>query len=106
MGWGSLNLLATVGAAVIGASVLLFIINLWRSRSHGAIAPADPWGGGTLEWIWPFLSAVATTVLFIASIFTPWAVVWGAVPVAAAVTIWFWPRRGETMRHISLEQSP
>jgi cytochrome c oxidase subunit I+III len=56
--------------------------------------------------IWPFLSAVATTVLFIASIFTPWAVVWGAVPVAAAVTIWFWPRRGETMRHISLEQSP
>ena len=35
--------------------------------------------------IWPFVSAVATTVLFIGSIFTPWAVVWGSVPVAIAL---------------------
>jgi cytochrome c oxidase subunit 1 len=41
--------------------------------------------------IWPFLSAVATTVLFVASIFTPWAVVWGSIPVAIALTAWFWP---------------
>ena len=31
--------------------------------------------------IWPFLTAIATTVLFIWSIFTPWGVVYGAVPV-------------------------
>jgi cytochrome c oxidase subunit 1 len=41
---------------------------------------------------WPFLTAVATTILFIGSIYTPWAVVWGAVPVAAGATLWFWPR--------------
>jgi cytochrome c oxidase subunit I+III len=29
--------------------------------------------------IWPFLAAVAVTVLFVGSIFTPWAMVWGAV---------------------------
>jgi cytochrome c oxidase subunit 1 len=41
---------------------------------------------------WPFLTAVATTILFIGSIYTPWAVVWGAVPVAIAATLWFWPK--------------
>jgi cytochrome c oxidase subunit 1 len=43
--------------------------------------------------IWPFVSAVATTILFIGSIFTPWAVVWAAIPVAIATTFWFWPNR-------------
>jgi heme/copper-type cytochrome/quinol oxidase subunit 1 len=55
---------------------------------------------------WPFFSAVATTVLFIGSIFTPWAVVWGAVPVAIALTAWFWPRQDETAQHLELERSP
>jgi cytochrome c oxidase subunit 1 len=40
---------------------------------------------------WPFWAAVATTALFIGSIFTPWAVVWGAIPVAITLIIWFWP---------------
>ena len=31
--------------------------------------------------IWPLLTAIATTVLFIWSIFTPWGVVYGALPV-------------------------
>ena len=56
--------------------------------------------------VWPFVSAVATTVLFVGSIFTPWAVVWGAVPVAIALTAWFWPRHRETSRHLALEQRP
>ena len=30
--------------------------------------------------IWPFLTAIASTGLFIWSIFTPWGVVYGAVP--------------------------
>jgi hypothetical protein len=42
--------------------------------------------------IWPFLTAIATTVLFIGSIFTPWAVVWGAVPLFVAMVGWFWPK--------------
>jgi cytochrome c oxidase subunit I len=42
--------------------------------------------------LWPFISAVATGVLFISSIFSPWAVVFGAIPVAIALTAWFWPK--------------
>ncbi|MBC6982563.1 cytochrome c oxidase subunit I [Caulobacter sp. 17J80-11] len=43
--------------------------------------------------IWPFLAALATTVLFIGSIFSEWALVWGAIPLAIALTGWFWPKR-------------
>ena len=42
--------------------------------------------------IWPLLTALATTVLFIGSIFTPWAVVYGAVPVFITMIGWFWPK--------------
>jgi len=43
--------------------------------------------------VWPLLTAVATTALFIGSIFSPWAVVWGAVPVFITLTGWFWPKK-------------
>jgi cytochrome c oxidase subunit 1 len=55
---------------------------------------------------WPFLAAVATTILFVGSIFTPWAVVWGAVPVAIATTAWFWPKREMTGRRVDSELLP
>ena len=42
--------------------------------------------------IWPLWTALATTLMLISSIFTPWAVVWGAVPVAIALIGWFWPK--------------
>ena len=45
--------------------------------------------------IWPFLTAVATTGMFIGSIFTPWAVVIGAVPITIGLTAWFWPKEGK-----------
>jgi heme/copper-type cytochrome/quinol oxidase subunit 1 len=169
MGWDGLNLLATLGAVTIAVSMLLFVINVWRSRTHGEPAGDNPWGAGTLEWatsspppaanfdalpvvhgrealweeqreprqvrgiavhqrevlvttvldakpdhrlimpqpsIWPFASALATTVLFVGSIFTPWAVVWGAVPVAIALTFWFWPKPGETEHELLLEKKP
>jgi cytochrome c oxidase subunit 1 len=48
------------------------------------------------EWpspsIWPFLAAVATTFLFLGSIFTPWAIPLGAIPLAITLTGWFWPK--------------
>jgi cytochrome c oxidase subunit I len=56
--------------------------------------------------IWPFVSAIATTVLFIGSIFTPWAIVWGSIPVVVALTAWFWPTRRETARARALERAP
>jgi cytochrome c oxidase subunit 1 len=169
MGWGSLNLTATVGAFMIAVSVLLFIVNVLRSRRHGAPAGNDPWGAGTLEWsvaspppagnfemvpvvhardplweagklpshvtglandyreilvtsvadaeldhrlwlpsssIWPFLTAIATTILFVGSIFTPWAVVWAAVPVAIGATYWFWPKKDIVEQRTGSERSP
>src|SRR5207248_11000799 len=41
---------------------------------------------------WPLLTALATTTLFIWSIFTPWGVVYGAIPLAIALVGWFWPK--------------
>ena len=42
--------------------------------------------------IWPFLAAVTVSATLIGSIFTPWAVVWGAVPIAVTLIGWFWPK--------------
>jgi cytochrome c oxidase subunit I+III len=42
--------------------------------------------------IWPLLAAIAVAITFVGSIFTPWAVVWGAIPIAATLTAWFWPK--------------
>jgi cytochrome c oxidase subunit 1 len=42
--------------------------------------------------IWPLVSAIAVTILFIWSIFTPWGVVWGAPLVAIGLIGWFWPK--------------
>jgi len=49
-GWEFWNLMSTVGAMGIGLSVLIFLVNAARSLRHGAVAPADPWDGRTLEW--------------------------------------------------------
>src|SRR5204862_355078 len=50
LGVGALNLVSTTGAFLIALSILIFLVNLWRSRTHGQPAPNDPWGGATLEW--------------------------------------------------------
>lgn len=42
--------------------------------------------------IWPLWAAIATTIMLIWSIFSPWAVVWGAIPVAITLIGWFWPK--------------
>ncbi len=48
--WRELNLISTIGAFVLGASTLLFVVNLWRSRRRGAPAGNNPWSAWTLEW--------------------------------------------------------
>lgn len=169
MGWGDMNLVSTIGAALIAVSVLLFLVNVVRTLHNGPLAGPDPWGAGTLEWsvaspppmgnfevipmvhgryplwqpqpepthvtgmsndwrevlittvtdaepdhrlwmpsssIWPFLSAVATTILFVGSIFTPWAVVWAAAPVAIGATLWFWPKRSIVEQRVHSESAP
>ncbi|MBM0108056.1 cytochrome c oxidase subunit I [Steroidobacter sp. S1-65] len=153
LGWESLNLLSTLGALMIGASVLLFIVNAARSLKQGEPAGDNPWGASTLEWatssppppynfmhipvvtgrealwqpeprqvleglspahrevlctsalaavpdirqhsaepsIWPFWTAIATAIWFIASIFDARAVLWGSLPVAVCLIAWMWP---------------
>jgi cytochrome c oxidase subunit I+III len=49
-GWAMLNHVASSGAALMGIAVLLFLINVWRSRRHGIFAGSNPWGASTLEW--------------------------------------------------------
>ena len=158
MGWGTLNLVSTVGALILFASFALFLYNVVTSARRGAPAGPNPWNAGTLEWattsppapqnfnripvvthceplwaereslpvatglevdkrelivstvtdatpeiresspgpsIWPLLAAVATAIAFIASIFTPWAVVWGGALVAVTLVGWFWPKGTE-----------
>ncbi len=50
LGVSALNLVSTIGAFLIALSILIFLVNLWRSRTYGQPAPNDPWGGATLEW--------------------------------------------------------
>ena len=40
---------------------------------------------------WPFFAAIATTIMFLGSIFNPWAVVWGSLLMAVPLIFWFWP---------------
>jgi cytochrome c oxidase subunit 1 len=155
MGWGNLNLVSTLGAAMLFTSFVIFLVNVVVSARRGALAGPNPWDAGTLEWatssppspqnfdripvvtnreplwahrntlpvaaglsvenreviistvtagradlkesspepsIWPFLAAIATTVTFIGSIFTPWAIVWGGLPTMITLLGWFWPK--------------
>ncbi|WP_420139774.1 cbb3-type cytochrome c oxidase subunit I [Sphingomonas sp.] len=156
MGWGTLNLVATLGSGIAILGGLVFVANAWISFYRGRPAGANPWGASTLEWatasppavqnfdhvpvvdsltpLWtakqglavmdgltldtrqvlvtslvdaepeyrhkspapsitPLLAGLAVTALFIGSIFSPWALVWGAIPVAITLTLWFWPQR-------------
>ncbi len=155
MGWGTLNLISTIGGVMLFGSFVLFLYNVVASARRGALAGPNPWGAGTLEWaaaspplpqnfdripvvtnreplwahrdtlpvvaglsvenrevivstvtagradlketspepsIWPFLAAIATTITFVGSIFTPWAIVWGGLPTMITLLGWFWPK--------------
>jgi cytochrome c oxidase subunit I+III len=154
-GWGHLNLLASIGAAVIALSMLIFVVNVAVSLRNGVLAGDNPWGGETLEWAasspprpynfahipvvsgraplweepdempvvtglrtdvrdtlvttmldaepdskhrhpipssWPFITAIATTILFVTLIFTPWGAVIGTPLFLLALLGWGWPR--------------
>jgi cytochrome c oxidase subunit 1 len=43
--------------------------------------------------IWPFLTAVTTSAMLVALIFTPWGLPIGAVPVTITLIGWFWPKK-------------
>jgi len=45
--------------------------------------------------LWPFLAAIATSVMFVWSIFQAQGVVWGSIPVFITLVGWFWPTKGK-----------
>jgi cytochrome c oxidase subunit I len=44
------HVIATVGSWILVLGILIMIVNLLVALRRGAIAPANPWGGKTLEW--------------------------------------------------------
>src|SRR6266581_1754640 len=50
--WASLNLVSTIGAYIIGISILVFLFNFVHSivLKNGRPAGDDPWEADTLEW--------------------------------------------------------
>ncbi len=49
-GWGTTNLIETIGAGVIALAILTFIANVYVSLRRRVEAGPDPWEGQTLEW--------------------------------------------------------
>jgi cytochrome c oxidase subunit 1 len=49
-GFGTLSLVATIGAFIIGLAMAVFLVNVVYSARRRVVAPPDPWGGHTLEW--------------------------------------------------------
>jgi cytochrome c oxidase subunit 1 len=49
-GFEALNALSSAGSLLLGASTLVFLVNVWLSLRGNEPAGADPWEGHTLEW--------------------------------------------------------
>jgi cytochrome c oxidase subunit 1 len=51
--WEAWNLTSTIGAGVMSVGVLLFFVNVFRTRRRGVRVGNDPWIADTLEWYAP-----------------------------------------------------
>jgi cytochrome c oxidase subunit 1 len=50
MGWGGLNLTASIGAAVTVLGMVVFLFNVVQTIREAPNAGDDPWAASTLEW--------------------------------------------------------
>jgi cytochrome c oxidase subunit 1 len=48
--WEGYNLVSSIGSWVMGVAVLLFAVNVLKTRRSGARVGNDPWQADTLEW--------------------------------------------------------
>jgi cytochrome c oxidase subunit I len=53
MGWGTQNLIVSLGSALFAVGVLLLLVNVAISRKRGRVSGPNPWGAPTLEWSVP-----------------------------------------------------
>jgi|tagenome__1003787_1003787.scaffolds.fasta_scaffold20986557_4 cytochrome c oxidase subunit I+III len=51
LGWDHYQQLATIGAFLLGAGLLVYLANLVIAYRTGPRASANPWAAGTLEWL-------------------------------------------------------
>jgi cytochrome c oxidase subunit 1 len=49
-GWGTLNMVSTIGAYCIALSVVVFLVNVFKSYRGGEAAGENPWDSSGLEW--------------------------------------------------------
>ncbi len=53
MGWNSANLIATIGALVLGVGIFIYFVVMVYTYFKGEKSGRDPWDGRTLEWSIP-----------------------------------------------------
>jgi cytochrome c oxidase subunit 1 len=53
MGWDFWNMISTTGAGLIALSILVFMINVWKTKKSAPQCSDDPWDARTLEWTIP-----------------------------------------------------
>lgn len=53
LGWDRLNMLSSIGSYILAAGVVLFVFDFFWHQRHGLRARRNPWGAGTLEWLYP-----------------------------------------------------
>jgi cytochrome c oxidase subunit 1 len=56
--------------------------------------------------VWPLVTAIAVTALFIGSIFDEWLIVWLSIPVTLALIGWFWPKPSHSAKVAAPEEAP
>ena len=50
VGWTGVNLISSVGSAILAIGILFYLINLLRGLRSGVLAGPNPWDAPTLEW--------------------------------------------------------
>ena len=53
LGWDRLNMLSSIGSYILAAGVVLFVFDFFWHQRNGLRARRNPWGAGTLEWLYP-----------------------------------------------------
>jgi cytochrome c oxidase subunit 1 len=48
--------------------------------------------------IWPFVTSLFVSALFVGSVFDEWWIVWLAIPCSLCVLGWFWPKKAHSLR--------
>jgi cytochrome c oxidase subunit I+III len=51
LGFETLNFVATIGAFILAAGIAVVVGDVLRPKGSQPLAPRNPWGAGTLEWL-------------------------------------------------------